>query len=258
LCYDDKDRPPAPAGQAGAMQAEEIELEGKDGNRFAAYIARSGNPTGAQVLIFPDVRGLHGFYRALADRFAEKGIDALAIDYFGRTAGLTARDDSFEYMPHVQQIQLPGFYSDVAAALDYLGSGENAGRPTFIVGFCMGGSLTLLTGTEDFKLAGLIDFYSGFSRNFGGERTALEAAHDIRYPVLGLFGGADQGIPVEMVRQLDDELDKAGVEHDIVIYEGAPHSFFDRKATEFAEASADAWKRILYFISARTVTGANV
>ncbi|HYP38739.1 MAG TPA: dienelactone hydrolase family protein [Chloroflexia bacterium] len=257
MCYDDKARPPAPPGQAGAVQAEDIELAGKDGNRFAAYIARSGNPTGAQVLIYPDVRGLHGFYKALADRFAEQGIDALAIDYFGRTAGLTARDESFEYMPHVQQIQLTGFYSDVAAALDYLQSGRNADRPTFIVGFCMGGSLALLTGTEDFKLAGLIAFYSGFTRNFGGERTALEAAHDIRYPVLGLFGGADQGIPVEMVGQLDEQLDKAGIQHDIVIYEGAPHSFFDRKATEFAEASADAWKRILDFISARTGTGAN-
>ena len=256
MCYDDKDRPPAPAGQAGSTQAEEIELEGKDGNRFLAYVARSGNPTGAQVLIYPDVRGLHGFYKALADRFAEQGIDALAIDYFGRTAGLTARDDSFEYMPHVQQLQLTGIYSDVAAALDYLQSGANADRPTFIVGFCMGGSLTLLTGIEGLKLAGLIAFYSGFSRNFGGERTALEAAHDIRYPVLGLFGGADQGIPVEMVRQLDEELDKAGVEHNIVIYEGAPHSFFDRKATDFAEASADAWKRILDFISAQAGTGA--
>lgn len=246
-----------PPGQAGAVQAEQIELEGKDGNHFSAYIARAGNPSGSQVLIYPDVRGLHGFYKALADRFAEQGIDALAVDYFGRTAGLTARDESFEYMPHVQQIQLPDFYSDVTAALDYLQSGENAARPTFIVGFCMGGSLTLLTGIEDFKLAGLIAFYSGFTRNFGGERTALQAAHDIRYPVLGLFGGADQGIPVEMVRQLDEELDKAGVEHDIVIYEGAPHSFFDRKATEFAEASADAWNRILDFISARTATGAS-
>lgn len=252
MCYDDKGRPPAPLGQPGKVGAEDIEVTASDGNRFSAFITRaaSGNSTAPQVLIYPDVRGLHGFYKSLAIRFAEQGINALAIDYFGRTAGLSARDDSFEFWPHVQQMRLPGFYADVAAALEYLQSGQNADCPTFIVGFCMGGALALLTGTEDFKLAGLISFYAGLSSNrAGSSRTPLEAAQEVHYPVLGLFGGADQGIPVEQVRQLDEELDKAGVEHDIVIYEGAPHSFFDRKAVEFTAASDDAWKRVLQFIS---------
>lgn len=258
MCYDDKARPPAPPLRAGEASTEDLELTAADGNRFAAYIARSAKPAGAQVLIYPDVRGLHGFYKALAVRFAEQGIAALAIDYFGRTAGLTARDDAFEFWPHVQQMQLPSLYSDVSAALNYLQSGANANRPTFIVGFCMGGMLTLLTGAQSFRLAGLIPFYAGLSRKFAGsEHTALEAAHEVHYPVLGLFGGADEGIPVELVRQLDEELDKAGVEHKIVIYEGAPHSFFDRKAAEFAEASNDAWKGILDFISAHTSSVTN-
>ncbi|MDQ6695063.1 MAG: dienelactone hydrolase family protein [Chloroflexota bacterium] len=253
MCYDDTARPPAPEGQAGETSHEDVELTSADGNRFAAYMARSASPAGAQVLIYPDVRGLHGFYRALADRFAEQGIDALAIDYFGRTAGQAPRDDAFEFMPHVQQMIFPQFISDVTAALDYLQHGERAGRPTFVVGFCMGGTLTLLTGTQQFKLAGLIPFYSGFSRKFEGYgRTALEAAQEIHYPLLGLYGGADQGIPVEQVNELDARLDKANVEHTIVIYPGAPHSFFDRKATDFAEASADSWKRILAFISAHS------
>lgn len=257
MCYDDKARPPAPPNRGGEAHSEDIELEGADGNRFAACIARSSNPIGAQVLIYPDVRGLHGFYRALAIRFAEQGIDALAIDYFGRTAGLTPRDDSFEYMPHVGQMRLPSFYSDVTSALAYLQSGENANRPTFIVGFCMGGTLTLLTGTQSFKLAGLIPFYAGMSRKFGADSpTVLEVAQDVHYPVLGLFGGADQGIPLEQVRQLDEELDTAGVEHNIIVYEGAPHSFFDRKAVEFAETSADAWNQLLDFISTHTAASA--
>ena len=75
--------------------------------------------------------------------------------------------------------------------------------------------------------------------------------------VLGLFGGADQGIPVSDVQKLDEALDSAGVEHEIAIYPGAPHSFFDRKAVEFAEASTDAWKRALGFIEAHSGTGFN-
>ena len=80
----------------------------------------------------------------------------------------------------------------------------------------------------------------------------LEEAAHIKYPALGLFGGADQGISAEQVQQFDEALDKAGVEHKIVVYPGAPHSFFDRRASDFAEASADAWRQVLSFIGEHT------
>ncbi len=253
MCYDDNAMPPSPPGTGGIAHGEEISLMTADGNRFAAYVARPASPKEAQVLIYPDVRGLHGFYKELALRFAEVGITALAIDYFGRTAGISARDDSFDFWPHVQQLQTSTFLADVTAALSYLRASEGVNWTTFTVGFCMGGTLSLLTGTEDFGLAGVIGFYAGLSRKMGAARaTVLEEAEHIKYPVLGLFGGADQGIPVDKVHALDEELDKAGVEHELVIYPGAPHSFFDRRATEFAEASADAWQRVLGFILAHT------
>jgi carboxymethylenebutenolidase len=253
MCYDDNARPPLPPGADGTAQGEDIVLTATDGNRFAAYAARPGNPTGAQILIYPDVRGLHQFYKDLALRFAEVGITTLAMDYFGRTAGLSRRDDSFDFMPHVQQLRLQTIFNDVAAALTYLRTGPSAGNATFTVGFCMGGTISLYTGTEDFGLAGVIGFYSGLSRVLDERKgTALQAARYIKYPVLDLFGGADPGIPPEQVLALDKALDEAGVEHEIVVYPGAPHSFFDRRATEFAEASADAWKRVLGFIAAHT------
>jgi len=253
MCYDDKARPPMPPGEGGTAHGEDIVLTAADGNRFAAYVAHPGKPTGAQILIYPDVRGLHQFYKELALRFAEVGIAAVAMDYFGRTAGLTARDDSFEFWPHVQQLQLQTLFADVQAALAQLRTDSGAGQATFTVGFCMGGTISLYTGTEDFGLAGVIGFYSGLSRKLDEQRgTALDAAKHIKYPVLDLFGGADPGIPPEQVQALDQALDEAGVEHEIVVYPGAPHSFFDRRATEFAEASADAWKRVLGFIAAHT------
>src|SRR5581483_9452926 len=119
---------------------------------------------GSQIVIYPDVRGLHQFYKELALRFAEAGITAVAIDYFGRTAGLTARNDQFEFMPHVQQMTLPTVLADARAALASLESG----RPTFIVGFCLGGSLSLLSSTQDLGLTGAIGFYAGLSRQMPG------------------------------------------------------------------------------------------
>src|SRR5712692_8344301 len=214
MCYDDNARPPQPPGANGSAHGEEIVLKAADGNRFAAYAARPGNPGGAQILIFPDVRGLHKFYKELALRFAEVGITALAIDYFGRTAGLSARDESFDFWPHVEEMTAAGFFADVKAALAYLRTGEGAQRATFVTGFCMGGSLTFVSGTRDLGLAGVIGFYAGLSRKFGPiERPVLEIGAEERYPLLGLFGGADQGIPVEQVHQFEEEVKRSGVEY---------------------------------------------
>jgi len=254
MCYEDKDRPPSPPTTRGEAHGRDLELTAPDGNRFAAFLAKPTEPTGAQIVIYPDVRGLHGFYKDLAIRFAEVGVRALALDYFGRTAGLSARDDSFEFMPHVQQLRAPTFFTDALAALDYLRQGESATRPIFVVGFCMGGSLSLLSATQDFGLAGVIAFYAGMSRDFGGYGTALDRATEVKCPVLGLFGGADPGIPTTQVEELDARLDQAGVPHEIVIYPDAPHSFFDRKATDYAEASADAWRRMLTWIETHGVS----
>src|SRR5260221_9716044 len=145
MCYDDEARPPVPPG-GGHAHGEEIVLTASDGNRFAGYFALPQQPMGVGILIYPDVRGLHQFYKELALRFAEVGVTALAIDYFGRTAGIGSRDDSFDFMPHVQQLQLTTFFADVTAALAYLHTGEDAHQSTFTLGFCMGGSFSLMTG----------------------------------------------------------------------------------------------------------------
>ena len=255
MCYDDQARPPAPPGTSVPAQGADIVLTASDGKRFAAYAAFPANPSGAQVIIYPDVRGLHQFYKELALRFAEVGITALALDYFGRTAGLTSRDESFDHKPHVQEIRIPTFSQDVQAGIAYLREKAGAGSGTFVVGFCMGGTLTLLTGTNPaFGFAGLIPFYAGVTRDFAGYGTVLDKADKVASPVLALFGGADQGIPESAVKQLDDRLDKAKVQHTVVIYPGAPHSFFDKRATDYAEASSDAWQRALDFIRAHQRT----
>lgn len=253
MCYDDNARPPHPPGEAGKARGEDLVLKAADGNQFAAYAAYPEQGTGAEVVILPDVRGLHQFYKELALRLAEQGIQAIAIDYFGRTAGLTARDESFDFWPHVRQLQIPGLFADISAAINQVRQ-SSPQAPIFTMGFCLGGSISLMSATQkDFGLAGAIGFYAGLSRQLAGsEGSVLAESRKIVVPVLGLFGEADQGIPLEDVRQLDQQLAQNGIEHQIITYPGAPHSFFDRRATEFAQASEDAWKRVLEFITAHT------
>ncbi len=251
MCYDSFARPPFPTERTGGAKGEDLVLTAADGNQFNAFVARSEAPKRGWVVILPDVRGLHQFYKDLALLFGEAGYSSVAMDYFGRTAGLTPRDDAFEFMPHVEKMQAAGIEADIKAAIGVVRAEAND-APIVTVGFCMGGSLSLqAAANERLDLAGAVGFYAGLSRARGGSPTVLQTAESIRIPVLGLFGGADQGIPVSEVEQLDQALDKTGVTHEIKIYPGAPHSFFDRKWIEFADASADAWTRILGFVAAR-------
>jgi carboxymethylenebutenolidase len=254
MCFSFDARPPALPSDllrpvaAGGAAAEPLALTSADGTRFAAALAESPSAREPAVVILPDVRGLYRFYAELAERFAEAGHHAIAIDYFGRTAGLTARDDDFEYMPHVDQTQAVQIQQDVAAAIAVLRERAGAGR-VVTVGFCFGGSQSFLAATNpELPLAGVVGFYGSLSRERSGTPRVLDRAAAIRHPVLGLFGGADQAIPPADVEAFDRALDDAGVDHEIHAYPGAPHSFFDRKQAEHAAASEDAWRRTLAFL----------
>src|SRR6266545_4046983 len=95
MCFELDSLPPIPAIAGAAVSHEDLVLEAADGNRLAAFAALPDEPSGAGVVVLPDVRGLYRFYEELALRFAERGITAIAIDYFGRTAGTEKRGDEF-------------------------------------------------------------------------------------------------------------------------------------------------------------------
>ena len=252
MCYDLDSRPPIEPVAGGAHDGESMTLRSEDGTEFMAYLARPVQSTGAGILILPDVRGLHPFFEELALRFAERGVAALAIDFFGRTAGVGSRGGDFEYRPHAEAIRWAGLQADIRAAVAHLRSIDPAPRSVFSTGFCVGGRVSSASATLGLGLAGVIPFYGwpvGSSRDIPAP---TDVAAQIECAVLELYGGGDQGIPAEAREAYDRALDAAGVEHETVVYPGAPHSFFDRKADQFADASADAWDRTLAFIRRRT------
>jgi carboxymethylenebutenolidase len=218
-----------------------------------AYAARAANPTGAGMVVIPDVRGLHPYYKELADRFAEIGVDAVAIDFFARTAGTDDRSDAFDFMSQVPLTKPDQLQADVAAAAAHL-RGRDGGqvRSLFSVGFCFGGVLSYFQAASGLDYQGVIAFYGwplGLKR-WPDRPKPIDAVSRYRSAVLSLFGGADEGIPQSDVDQFNEACRKAGVKHDAHVYPGAPHSFFDRKFTEFADASADAWRKVQSFIKA--------
>ena len=255
MCFDLDSRPPIAPIAGGALDSERLVLTAADGNRFLAFRARAAEPTGAGIVILPDVRGLHPFFEELALRFAEAGIDALAIDYFGRTAGTdTPRDDTFGYRAHVDETTWTGLSADVRAGAAALRSDD--GRPVrdlFTIGFCFGGRLAFVSSTLDLGLAGAIGFYGiPAGSHYSGMPAPVDVADAMDGSILGLFGGADGAISADAVAGFDAALAAARVDHRLVTYPGAPHSFFDRKAVEYADASAAAWSEVLAFIAART------
>lgn len=251
MCFDLDSRPPIPPIAGGALDGTLIELTAADGNRFAAFRARPEQPSGAGVVILPDVRGLHPFYEELALRFAERGIDAVAIDWFGRTARTEPRGEAFEHMPHVVATTWAGISADIAAAAAALEADGCASR--FTVGFCMGGRMSFLASTVGLGLAGVIGFYGTLEGPWRNDAPApLDRLDEVGSPVLGLFGGADRGISADAVARFEQGLTERGIDHRIVTYPAAPHSFFDRKATEFASESASAWQEVMGFIEARS------
>jgi carboxymethylenebutenolidase len=245
MCFDLDSLPPVPVVRGAAVSHDELVLEAADGNRFAAFAAWPDEPSGNGVVILPDVRGLYRFYEELALRFAERGIAAVAFDYFGRTAGVAKRGDDFEYSEHVAETTPDGIQADVAASVARL---RGKADKIFTVGFCMGGRQSWLAAAGGHGLAGAVGFY-GNPGERNGTPGPTQVADRIAAPILALQAGADQNITPELNAAFDAALTAAGVEHEVVTYDGAPHSFFDRKQEEFADASADAWERTLGFIA---------
>lgn len=259
MCFELDARPPLPPIRGGASDARGLLLTSGDGTRFSAYAARATQPAAPGsaapgsaapgIVVIPDIRGLHPYYEELALRFAEAGVNAVAIDLYARTAGTGSRDEDFDAQSHAAQARPDAASADVAAAVGYLRGREGGGAErVYTVGFCFGGRISFLQAAERHGLAGVIGFYGPPVGGNRGMPAPADLADRFECPVLGLFGGADQAIGSEAREQFEQALRAAGVEHRLVVYPGAPHSFFDRRAAEFADASAAAWREVLRFI----------
>lgn len=239
MCFTSDQRPPEPPRSSEVGNHGPLVLTAADGNRFSAFEAVPVTRRGASLVLLPDIRGMHAFYTDLALCLAQTGIDTVALDPYGRSAGLTARDDNFEFTPHATVLTPQDVLADAHAAAARLH--ERSRDPVFTLGFCMFGGQSWRLAATDLHPAGSIGFY-------GRPSAVDDVVADLSAPLLILAAGDDQATSQEDNAAFVSSLAEAGKVHDYVVYEGAPHSFFDRSFDQWQSECTDAWIRMLGFI----------
>lgn len=243
MCHDDDSRPPAPPVIGAVGQHGKLVLTAEDGNMFNAYEAHPAQPSTRGMVILPDNRGMHAYYTALAQRFAEAGFHAVAFDYYARTAGRGDRSESFDYVPHwkLAQGNTEGVDADVRASAAHLRA--TGAKSIFTVGFCFGGGMSWRQSAKLDGVAGCIGFY-------GLANGVLPVQDELRAPLLMLLGGQDPIVNPDDFDIVLEKLNAHGLVSERHVYPNAPHSFFDRTYAEHGDECADAWRRIIAFTDA--------
>ncbi len=243
MCHDPESRPPAPPRIGVVSETGHLTLASADGTAFSAAYALPAATPNAAIVVLPDVRGLHGYYLALTERLAEAGYAAIALDYFGRTAGLVGdhgREEDFEFKPHIAATEPETIDADTAAAIREIRSRTSTSIPVFTIGFCFGGSNAWRQSATSLDLVGGIGFY-------GRPELVGDAADHAAKPTLMLIAGDDMATSVPDQHALAGRMRAAGAEVVDVVFPGAPHSFFDRSYGDWAEACDEAWHQIIEF-----------
>jgi carboxymethylenebutenolidase len=210
-----------------------------------AYFARAGSPTGSGVVILHDGYGYRDFYKELARNFASAGVEAVAIDLYARTArdDEGPRDETWTFRPHMEATSPETVNTDVRAGMGFLQSDQGgAARAIFTLGFCFSAAHSWRQSASQTSLAGCMGMY-------GAPDRVRNQVGSMKSPLLLIVAGADR-IPISDFEAFDGELTVAAVPHRMVVYDGAPHSFFDVKFVEWKAACDDAWTQMLDFMDA--------
>jgi carboxymethylenebutenolidase len=229
------------------LYAGETKVATSDGS-MVAYYARPAGTTGlATVLVVQEIFGVHEHIKDVCRRFAKQGFLAVAPELYARQGDATKYTDSAALMKdivsRVPDIQVMG---DLDATS--LWAAKNGGDPDKlgITGFCWGGRVVWLYAAHNPRLKAGVAWYGHLSRAFHpGDKTPLEVASRIKAPILGLYGAADSGIPLDTVDKMRAALKAAGnTRSEFVVYPDASHAFHaDYRPTYRKEAAEDGWKR---------------
>ena len=247
MCFSADSTPPVARISGAAVDTRLLTLTAADDTRFAGTRHAAMGPGGPRCWCSPTCAGSFRFYQELAERFAERGFDSLAIDYFGRTAvwapvmrRLTTSRMS-DSPPTAVSRQTPPLQLLICDRCRTRRSSRSASAS---------GEQLLASGGQRPRLAGAIGFYGHPDREFPpGSIPLVQRAGDITCPILGLMAGDDQGIPAEVVEKFRTALAAEGVDHELITYEGTP-LIFRSQVRAVLRASADAWERVMRFVEA--------
>lgn len=201
---------------------------------YAAYPMAEGKYPG--IVVIQEWWGLDEHIRDVTRRFARQGYTAIAPDLF--------HDDVVNEPSEAQKLAMGldrgRAVRDTRAAIDYIKNSELSNGNVAVIGYCLGGGVSLLTATQDDGVSATVVYY-------GGIPDPADLLDSVNSPVLAVYGSDE----ADRANQLESELNARGKSVEKHIYEGATHGFFnDSGQGHHAEASADAWEKTLAFLSA--------
>lgn len=211
----------------------------------------------ATILVAMEIFGLHAYIKDVVRRLAKAGYRAVAPDYYFTLGDLTKITDTKELMPLVNSKSDAELIADLDATADYAMGGTGNGK-LGIVGFCRGGRSVWVYCAKSTKPKAGVAFYGSLvdppAQKTLWPQSPTELAPEMKAPVLGLYGEADQGISVAQVEAMQAALKAAGKEAEFKIYPGAPHGFHaDYRPSYRREAAEDAWARALSWFQSHGV-----
>lgn len=202
------------------------------------------------VLILPEIFGMHEHIKDVARRFAKEGFLAITFEPYAREGGISHLTDIPAVRKVADAVPDKRVMADLDALMSYAKQHPSAKADRIgVTGFCRGGMYTFLYAAHNREIKAAVAWYGQLKPEKKPEvRTAgpLDVAAQINAPVLGLYGGADLGIPAMDVIEMEKALKAAGKTAEFVLYPGVPHAFFaDYRPSYRPEAAKDAWRRCL-------------
>jgi carboxymethylenebutenolidase len=210
------------------------------GGNTRGYLSVPRSGTGPGVIVIQEWWGLVDHIKDVCDRFAGEGFVALAPDlYHGKTA--KSPDEAGKLM---MALRIDQAEQDLSAAIEYLATLDSTtSEKVGVVGFCMGGALSLYTATKNPHVGACVVFY-------GGHPNVKPDLPNLHAPVLGLYAARDGFVTPDSVHQLESKLKELGKQIEAHIYPGTDHAFFNDTRPEVydADAADDAWRRTVQFL----------
>jgi carboxymethylenebutenolidase len=233
---------------SNGLVAGEVKIPVKDGDipGYRAMPATGGSfPT---VLVVQEIFGVHEHIRDMCRRFAKAGYFAIAPELYARQGDVSKMANVQEIVDNVvKKVADQQVMSDLDAAAAYAKSSGKADVSRLAVtGFCWGGRIVWMYTAHNPGVKAAVAWYGPLDRSYyPGDKSALDVVKDLNAPVLGLYGGADQGIPIESINKMRDAMRTANKQGEIVVYPDTPHGFnADYRPSYRKEAGEDGWKRL--------------
>ncbi|WGM45791.1 hypothetical protein KOAAANKH_00655 [Brevundimonas sp. NIBR10] len=252
---------PVVTDTAGLVAAD-VTYPAPDGFALPAYVAR---PEGAGpfpvVIVASEIFGVHAYIEDICRRLAKAGYAAVAPAFFVRVADPAPLSDFAQIRTIVSQAKYEQVMGDVSATLDWVAAQPWATDKIGITGYCWGGKVVWQACARFDQIEAGVAWYGQLAPSptatpeqiAAGAPWPVDLAKDLKAPVLGLYGGQDQGIPLTAVEAMNAALTAAGkTDSRIDVYPDAQHGFHaDYRASYNAADAADGWTKLLGVFEAR-------